>query len=284
MQLSLSGLILFGTAAIVLVARHYAHKAVAQAAAAENATATAAPSASVPRHILAQARAPVLAFIAIWGLYFALSVILFRVETYADTLLDLVGWAKTTALVVVLFWFLFRLINVLEREWSPRSHPATRKWNAILVVVMFRALRLILPLFAVLRIVPTLDIPERMHAALQDGASVLLIAFIGVVFCQLATTAEQAIQTEYRVDVSDNLATRKIQTQVGILKKIAVALIILVTLACVLTVFAPVRALGSSILASAGVAGIVLGIAAQRSLGTLFGGNPDRLQPARSAG
>ena len=54
-----------------------------------------------------------------------------------------------------------------------------------------------------------------------------------------ADPAEKAIQTEYRVDVQDNLATRKIQTQVNILRKIAVALIVLVTLACMLTVFEP---------------------------------------------
>jgi len=90
--------------------------------------------------------------------------------------------------------------------------------------------------------------------------------------CELISTAEQAVTTEYRVDVQNNLETRKIQTQVRILKKIAVALIVLLTVAFMLMVFEPVRSLGKSILASAGVAGIVIGIAAQRSLATLLAG------------
>ncbi|MGH7953978.1 MAG: mechanosensitive ion channel family protein, partial [Limisphaerales bacterium] len=84
--------------------------------------------------------------------------------------------------------------------------------------------------------------------------------------------AEGAVQMEYRVDVKDNLAARKIQTQVRVLKKIAVTLIVLVTVACMLMVFQSVRQLGQSMLASAGVAGIIIGFAAQRTLGSLLAG------------
>src|SRR4029077_6686925 len=68
------------------------------------------------------------------------------------------------------------------------------------------------------------------------------------------------------------LAMRKIQTQVRVLKKIAVFLIVLLTVASMLMVFDPVRALGKSLLASAGIAGGVFGFAAQRSLATLVAG------------
>ena len=74
------------------------------------------------------------------------------------------------------------------------------------------------------------------------------------------------------MDVKDNLAMRKIQTQVRVLKKIAVTLIVIITAASMLTVFDSVRRLGTSILASAGVAGIIVGFAAQRSLATLVAG------------
>jgi small-conductance mechanosensitive channel len=268
----LSGLVLAATAVVITFAHRYAGRAIAKADAVEKSASAPAPSASFLRLALVQARAPFLVFISIWGFYCAFSILLFRIDSDADALLSLLGWAKTTALVVDLFWFLFRLINVLEAELKPWAHKTTRKWDYVFMTVGVRALRLILPLIAVLIIVPTLDIPERLHGALQDGVSVLLIAFLGVVFCELANTAEKAIQTEYRVDVADNLATRKLQTQVGILKKVFVAIVVLVTLACMLTVFAPVRSLGRSILASAGVAGIVLGIAAQRSLGTMLAG------------
>ncbi len=272
LQLVLSGLILAATGLLILIAHRLARRAIAQAREASAAAPGPAPATSLLHLGLAEARVPFLAFLCVWGCYWALCVATFRLDGENGAILAVLDWGRTTALILLLFWFLFRVIRVLEREFNGWGARTIRKWDYVLLAVGIRALRLILPLIAVLIVVPTLDLPDHWHAVLQQGVSILLIAFVGIIFCELATTAEKAIQTEYRIDVQDNLATRKIQTQVNILRKIAVALIILVTLACELTVFEPVRALGRSILASAGVAGIVIGFAAQKSLGTLLAG------------
>jgi small-conductance mechanosensitive channel len=57
-----------------------------------------------------------------------------------------------------------------------------------------------------------------------------------------------------------------------VLKKVAVSVIAVFTLASMLMVFDSVRQFGESILASAGIAGIVVGFAAQRSIATLLAG------------
>ena len=57
-----------------------------------------------------------------------------------------------------------------------------------------------------------------------------------------------------------------------VLKKIAVAVIALFAIASMLMVFQPVRQFGTAMIASAGVAGIVIGFAAQKSLATLLAG------------
>src|SRR5688572_32095941 len=57
-----------------------------------------------------------------------------------------------------------------------------------------------------------------------------------------------------------------------LLKKIAVGIIALFAIASMLMVFQPVRQLGTAMIASAGVAGIVIGFAAQKSLATLLAG------------
>jgi small-conductance mechanosensitive channel len=72
--------------------------------------------------------------------------------------------------------------------------------------------------------------------------------------------------------VKDNLEARKIYTQVKVLKKIAVVVIVVFTTASMLMVFDSVRQLGTSILASAGVVGIIIGFAAQRSIATVLAG------------
>jgi small-conductance mechanosensitive channel len=271
MQLLLSGSVAILTLAVVLGAHLWAKRAVKKAKQAPEPDQPPA-AARLPGVIMEQARAPFLVFLTIWGAYCALSILAFRFEPYGDTIVSVLSWIKTSALIVAFFWFLFRVIHVLESDLKPQSFRSNRKWDFILVSVGLRTLRLLLPLVAVLLIAPTLDLPASAHGAISAGVSLLIIAFVGVIFCELANTAEKAIHAEYRVDVADNLSTRKLHTQVGILKKIFVALVVLVCLACMLMVFEPVRSLGRSILASAGVAGIVLGIAAQKSLGTLLAG------------
>jgi small-conductance mechanosensitive channel len=67
-------------------------------------------------------------------------------------------------------------------------------------------------------------------------------------------------------------AIRSTRTNVRILRRIASALIAAVAIVLALLQFEAVRSIGVPFLASAGVAGIVLGLAAQRTLGSLFAG------------
>jgi small-conductance mechanosensitive channel len=80
------------------------------------------------------------------------------------------------------------------------------------------------------------------------------------------------ILSQYKIDVADNLQARKIYTQLQVLKRIVVVIIGIITLAAMLMTFEKVRQLGTSILASAGVIGIIIGVAAQRTLATFIAG------------
>jgi small-conductance mechanosensitive channel len=77
---------------------------------------------------------------------------------------------------------------------------------------------------------------------------------------------------QYRLDARDNLHARAVHTQVMVLKKVASTVIVIFTLASMLMVFDSVRQFGASILASAGIAGIIVGLAAQKSIATLLAG------------
>ena len=64
--------------------------------------------------------------------------------------------------------------------------------------------------------------------------------------------------SRYDINVKDNLKAREVHTQINILVKILViAIVFIVTTACMM-IFDNVRQLGTSILASAGVIGIIL--------------------------
>ncbi len=76
----------------------------------------------------------------------------------------------------------------------------------------------------------------------------------------------------FRIDVDDNLLARKHVTQMRILQRVAKTLLVIFTVAIALMTFDSVRQYGVSLFASAGAAGIILGLAARPVLSNLLAG------------
>lgn len=83
-------------------------------------------------------------------------------------------------------------------------------------------------------------------------------------------------------DTPDNLQARRVQTQTKVLARSAMALIVLIGTGMALMTLPLLRQIGTSLLASAGVAGLVVGFAAKPVLGNLLAGMQIALtQPIR---
>ena len=104
--------------------------------------------------------------------------------------------------------------------------------------------------------------------------TLLIIAIIGIAWfiMRLFMVFEQFILQRYAAKVRENEAARKISTHVSLARKILNVLLVLLAVSSVLMTFDTVRQVGLSILASAGIAGVILGFAAQKSLTTLISG------------
>jgi small-conductance mechanosensitive channel len=76
----------------------------------------------------------------------------------------------------------------------------------------------------------------------------------------------------YRLDLPDNLLARKHITQVRILERVVAVMIVFVTIGFALLTFDAVRQFGVTLFASAGVAGIIAGLAARPVLSNFFAG------------
>lgn len=104
---------------------------------------------------------------------------------------------------------------------------------------------------------------------------ILLLAFIALLGW-VALTALHIWMTVYlrrfTLDAEDNLLARKHVTQTRILRRVAAVLIVMVTLSAALMTFEEVRQYGISLLASAGAAGLVIGLALQPVLKNVFAG------------
>lgn len=119
---------------------------------------------------------------------------------------------------------------------------------------------------------PLLKQSAMIHAALESLFSPLLILAVAWLAVRLVLAAEEMLQLRFDISRQDNLRARKLVTQIGFLKKIALVVVGVFAVGSILMTFEGVRELGTSILASAGVIGIIVGFAAQRSIGTMLAG------------
>lgn len=133
-------------------------------------------------------------------------------------------------------------------------------------------LRLALPLLVVAAVMPFVRLPEQVLGLLRHGISILAIAVVAWIVARSASVLEDYLFDKYKLDTEDNLKARKIYTQTVYLKRVFAVIVGVIALALILMNFDKVRQLGTTILASAGIVGIVLGFASQRSIALLFAG------------
>jgi small-conductance mechanosensitive channel len=132
--------------------------------------------------------------------------------------------------------------------------------------------RVLLPLIAFSASLDTLRPPSPQLAVLHQIAVIAAIAAVAWTVIGLVSATREIVESRYPLDVTDNLAARRIRTQAELLQRIAVTTVGVIAIAAALMSFPSVRQLGLSLFASAGVAGLVLGMAARPTLGNMIAG------------
>ncbi|MEM6264785.1 MAG: mechanosensitive ion channel domain-containing protein [Bacteroidota bacterium] len=113
---------------------------------------------------------------------------------------------------------------------------------------------------------------EGMLIALPKFSSILII--IGLAWASIATlrVIKLVLMSRFDTNLADNLTSRKVYTQFNILERILVITIFVTAIASALMLFEEVRRIGVSLFASAGIAGIIIGLAAQKVIGSILAG------------
>ncbi len=156
--------------------------------------------------------------------------------------------------------------------------------------VIIRRLRspvyIFLPLFCGYAAVKSVR-AEALDQPLMTGvAKVLAVIFISWLLMRIVHIASDIIKKRYDTSVKDNLNARRVHTQIMVVRRIANFMIFILAIGAIFLLFEQLRGLGVSLLASAGVAGIIIGLAAQKALGNLLAGiqiaitQPIRLEDA----
>ena len=131
---------------------------------------------------------------------------------------------------------------------------------------------LLLPLLALLAVVPWLPLAPGLLAHLTHVIGLSLIACFAWLAVAMLDVLEDFISHRHALELSDNLAARRVRTQVQVLRQIAVVVIVVITIAVMVMTFPNVRHLGESLFASAGLAALVAGLAARTTLSSLLAG------------
>jgi len=163
------------------------------------------------------------------------------------------------------FWGIRTLSARLYGEAALREQALSRSYRPLQLLIPLLVVRAVFPMF-----VPTLE------PALQDGLHMTLhtLFVVGIAWLLIAAVrvTEDLVGHRFSVDEEDNLRARKIVTQTRLLRRIAIVAISVVALGIILFESDTFRSLGTGLLASAGIVGIVVGFAAQRTIGTIVAG------------
>lgn len=107
---------------------------------------------------------------------------------------------------------------------------------------------------------------------LNQLTRILFIISVAVITIAVANVLEDMLNVRFAQQQTKESEVKRIQSQVAFLKKLLIIFIVVVAVALVLMSFEKVRELGTSILASAGIVGVILGFAAQKSIANLLAG------------
>lgn len=135
-----------------------------------------------------------------------------------------------------------------------------------------RPLRLAAMLVGIAMVAPALTLSPGIANALRHAVLVAIIVLVGWSVLVLVDIMTAHSMRRYRIDTADNLMARKYLTQLRILKRAVAIVTVLLTVAAVLMTFDGVRRYGVSLFASAGAAGLVVGLAARPVLANLIAG------------
>lgn len=163
-------------------------------------------------------------------------------------------------------WLVFRRVAASDR--TPAAQPLVSKTaRPAALIAMLLGLGAGLSLAA-----ETTDVTVWTGESTRSFWAAMLVLSISWFFIGVINGADDMILARYRIDVKDNLRARRLHTQVQVIARMLTVIIGIIGLGIALMQFDQIERIGASLLASAGVAGIVIGFAARPVLGNIIAG------------
>ncbi len=134
------------------------------------------------------------------------------------------------------------------------------------------AASIFIPLFLLNISIPLMHFGPITTGRIQKVIGILLIISFAALLISVIKVVQEYVYHHFDLNKANNLRERRIRTQLQFIRKVAVSLIVLLAIIAILLTFDNLRRLGAGLLTGVGVGGIIIGFAAQRSLGNLLAG------------
>lgn len=186
-------------------------------------------------------------------------------EKFPDIILNIL-----IALLAVSFGLLIKF--TLSRIFSYYARTSDLFLIKATIRRMHKAMYFFLPLLMLSMALPLMQMSKSVNDPLSKIIEILFTIAFATILIQLIKVLEDYFYHHYDFNKDDNLKERKIRTQLQFIRKIIVALIIIITAGVILLSFENMRKIGAGLLTGVGIGGIIIGFAAQKSLGNLLAG------------
>ncbi|MBN2348721.1 MAG: mechanosensitive ion channel [Bacteroidales bacterium] len=188
---------------------------------------------------------------------------------YSEKIGELLQYIITASAVFVIFlsiYFIFtRILKKIEKRSEFTIITRIRKLFRTPLILLMLIISVVLPA-TFFEISETLTNPAGKIMVLST------IALFSWILIRVVGLFKFLVLKQYDLDQKDNLKARKVYTQFRIIERILVFVIIVIAIALSLMTFDGIRKIGISLIASAGVTGIILGLAAQKIIGSVLAG------------
>jgi small-conductance mechanosensitive channel len=165
---------------------------------------------------------------------------------------------------LIAHWVLLRAATMVAQR---------RRLDARIVESLRGPSRIIVPLLLLSLALPAVpEIGPAAQSLLRHLVSLAVIGAFTWLAVALVDAATVVVMNRYDVASADNLEARRVHTQALVLERTIAGVIVLFGLAAALMTFPRIREIGASLLVSAGVAGLAIGLAARPVLENLIAG------------
>jgi small-conductance mechanosensitive channel len=206
------------------------------------------------------------------------------VSDIANTLYFLPNWA-VGGLVLALAVAISLGLHVFLRRLTRRA-LAGRPFLLSLAAQTRGLTRFAFVTAALALVLPAVHLPPDIAALIESVLSIVFVILLGWIALTAVDIGVTVYLMRFRLDAEDNLLARKHVTQMRVLERAISTVVVLVTAGAALMTISEVRQIGISLFASAGVAGLAVGLAARPLLSNLIAGvqlavtQPIRLEDA----